>query len=123
MESPILKDNILFLRNRCGWSQTQLAVKLGINHKSTVQHWEYGDNTPSIHMCLKLSKVFQVRLDYLVTLDLAKVDPLYLELHRRNRNVSLEEKKSTEQLIDTEILDIARMLHQQEVKIPAFENR
>lgn len=49
-------------RKKCGGlTQKELADKLGVTG-ATVVNWEKGHTTPSIEMCLKLSKVFGISI-------------------------------------------------------------
>ena len=42
----MMGERIAFLRNRVGWSQSQLAKELHVSLK-TVTNWERGDSDPS----------------------------------------------------------------------------
>ena len=63
----MLSKNIHELRISFGWSQVQLAQKLGIT-KQTVSNWENDNIQPSIDMLVKLSNIFNVSTDYLLGL-------------------------------------------------------
>lgn len=63
----MLSKNIYELRMSFGWTQVQLAQKLGIT-KQTVSNWENDNIQPSIDMLVKLSKIFNVSTDYLLGL-------------------------------------------------------
>lgn len=56
------------LRTAYNWSQVQLAQKLNVS-KQTVSNWENNNILPSIEMLIKLSNVFSVSTDYLLSLD------------------------------------------------------
>lgn len=56
------------LRNAHGWSQVELAKRLGVA-KQTVSNWENENIQPSIEMLLRLSKIFGVTTDYLLGLE------------------------------------------------------
>ena len=62
----MLSKQIQSLRQRKGWSQTELARRLNIS-ASAVGMYEQGRREPSISMLLALSKEFGVTIDYLVT--------------------------------------------------------
>lgn len=49
-----------------GWSQTQLANKLGI-HPQNVSRYERGPITPSTEALSKFAEVFGVSVDYLIS--------------------------------------------------------
>jgi len=63
----MLSKKIYELRMSFGWTQVQLAQKLGIT-KQTVSNWENDNIQPSIDMLVKISKVFSVSTDYLLGL-------------------------------------------------------
>lgn len=63
----MLSKNIYELRMSFGWTQVQLAQKLGIT-KQTVSNWENDNIQPSIDMLVKLSNIFNVSTDYLLGL-------------------------------------------------------
>ena len=63
----MLSKRIYELRISFGWTQVQLAQKLGIT-KQTVSNWENDNIQPSIEMLIKLSKIFNVSTDYLLGL-------------------------------------------------------
>ena len=63
----MLSKRIYELRISFGWTQVQLAQKLGVT-KQTISNWENDNIQPSIEMLIKLSKVFCVSTDYLLGL-------------------------------------------------------
>ena len=63
----MLNKKICELRTSFGWTQVQLAQKLGIT-KQTVSNWENDNIQPSIEMLVNLSKIFNVSTDYLLGL-------------------------------------------------------
>ena len=64
----MLGQRICELRTANGWSQVDLAKKLGVV-KQTVSNWENENIQPSIEMLVRLSKIFGVTTDYLLGLD------------------------------------------------------
>ena len=64
----MLNQRIRELRCSCGWSQVELAKRLGLS-KQTVSNWENDNIQPSIEMLMRLSKVFGVSTDYLLGLE------------------------------------------------------
>lgn len=77
----MLSKNIYELRTSFGWTQVQLAQKLGVT-KQTVSNWENDNIQPSIDMLIKLSKIFGVSTDYLLGLtaiNFINVDGLPIE--------------------------------------------
>ena len=63
----MLSEKIYEVRLSFGWTQVQLAQKLGVT-KQTVSNWENDNIQPSIDMLVKLSKTFNVTTDYLLGL-------------------------------------------------------
>ena len=60
-----LHDNIKRLQKQKGWSQTELAGKIG-SHLSHVNRIETGKYKPSVDVLIKLADVFDASLDALV---------------------------------------------------------
>ncbi len=58
-------DKIQTLRKQHGWSQQQLAKKIGTSGP-IVGRYERGEMTPSVEVAKKLADTFSVTLDYLV---------------------------------------------------------
>ena len=64
----MLGQRIGELRNAFGWSQVDLAKRLGVA-KQTVSNWENENIQPSVEMLVRLAKLFGVTTDYLLGLD------------------------------------------------------
>ena len=64
----MLGQRICELRTALGWSQVQLATRVGAA-KQTVSNWENGNIQPSIEMLVRLSRIFGVTTDYLLGLE------------------------------------------------------
>ena len=64
----MLGQRIYELRLAFGWSQVELAKRLGVA-KQTVSNWENENIQPSIEMLMRLAKLFNVTTDYMVGLD------------------------------------------------------
>ncbi len=60
-----ISDKILALRKEHGWSQQQLAKKIGTSGP-IIGRYERGEMTPSVEVAKKLAVIFDVTLDYLV---------------------------------------------------------
>jgi transcriptional regulator with XRE-family HTH domain len=58
-------DKIQGLRKQHGWSQQQLAQKIGTSGP-IVGRYERGEMTPSVEVAKKLADTFDVTLDFLV---------------------------------------------------------
>lgn len=61
----ILADKIINLRKKNGWSQEELAEKVGVTRQS-VSKWEGAQAAPDLDKILQLGKVFGVSTDYLL---------------------------------------------------------
>ena len=61
----MLKDNLIMLRNINGYSQEELAEKIGISRQAYAR-WENGTTIPDIEKCRLLAEVYEVTLDSLV---------------------------------------------------------
>lgn len=70
----ILADKIMQLRKQKGWSQEELADKLGISRQS-VSKWESGMSIPDLDKILKLGELFEVSTDYLLKDELEEAEP------------------------------------------------
>lgn len=64
----MLGQRICELRTALGWSQVQLATRVGAA-KQTVSNWENDNIQPSIEMLVRMSKIFGVTTDYLLGLE------------------------------------------------------
>ena len=65
----ILADKIIYLRKKNGWSQEELAEKLGVTRQS-VSKWEGAQSVPDLERILQIGKVFGVSTDYLLKDDM-----------------------------------------------------
>ena len=61
----MLNDNIVMLRNINGYSQEEVAEKIGISRQAYAK-WEKGETIPDIERCLKLAELYDTTLDALV---------------------------------------------------------
>ena len=64
-EVMILAEKIINLRKKNGWSQEELAEKLGVTRQS-VSKYEGAQSIPDLDKILKLSELFGVTTDYLI---------------------------------------------------------
>ncbi|MCP3660306.1 MAG: helix-turn-helix transcriptional regulator [Bacteroidetes bacterium] len=58
-------NRIVELRKAKNWSQTDLASAINAS-RDMIGKYERNDNLPSIEVALKLSKVFDISIDYLI---------------------------------------------------------
>lgn len=64
----MLGHRICELRTALGWSQVELAKRLGVA-KQTVSNWENENIQPSIEMLIRLAKLFKVTTDYMLGME------------------------------------------------------
>ena len=64
----MIADRIKLLREQKGYTQTELAKKLGIT-RSSVNAWEMGLSIPSTQYLVELSGIFGVSTDFLLGLN------------------------------------------------------
>lgn len=91
----ILADKIIELRKKNGWSQEELADKLGVSRQA-VSKWESAQAVPDMNRILKLSEIFGVSTDLLLKDDLELSNAVSTELQETGfdgsvRSVSMEE--------------------------------
>ena len=61
----ILADKIIRMRKRNGWSQEELAEKMGVSRQA-VSKWESAQTVPDLEKILQLGNLFGVTTDYLL---------------------------------------------------------
>ncbi len=66
----MLKDNLAMLRNINGYSQEQIAEKVGISRQAYAK-WESGATVPDIGRAARLAEVYGVTLDSLMKTETA----------------------------------------------------
>lgn len=88
----ILADKIIELRKKSGWSQEELAEKMGVSRQS-VSKWEGALSIPDLDKILLLSEIFGVSTDYLLKDELGDEIPAPKEEISESsfRKVSMEE--------------------------------
>ena len=91
----ILADKIIENRKKNGWSQEELADKLGVSRQS-VSKWEGAQAVPDMKKIIQMSEVFGVSTDYLLRDDieepkLPETAPVDNGLEETVREVSMEE--------------------------------
>ena len=68
----IMAEKITMLRKRSGWSQEELAEKLGVSRQA-VSKWESGASLPDLDRMVKMSQLFCVSTDYLLKDEIEEV--------------------------------------------------
>ena len=61
----MLKDNLLMLRNIRGYSQEEIAEKVGISRQAYAK-WESGATVPDVEKCARLAQVYGTTVDGLL---------------------------------------------------------
>lgn len=64
----MIGDTIRALRERAGYSQSELARRLSVT-RSSVNAWESGLSAPTAANIIELTRLFHVTADYLLGLD------------------------------------------------------
>ena len=65
-KKTILSTRIKELRTELNLTQEELAKKLGLNNKSSIANYESGYSVPSDEIKLKMCKIFDCSMDYLL---------------------------------------------------------
>ncbi|MGI2259903.1 helix-turn-helix domain-containing protein [Shewanella sp. GXUN23E] len=69
----ILADKIVKLRKQTGWSQEELADKVGVSRQS-VSKWESANSIPDLNKIILLADLFGVSTDYLIKDEIEQAD-------------------------------------------------
>jgi len=86
----ILADKIMKLRKQAGWSQEDLAMKLGVSRQS-VSKWESASSIPDLNRIISLADIFGVSTDYLLKDEVEVVETVGVDKEPGVRMVGLEE--------------------------------
>ena len=90
----ILADKIVEERKKNGWSQEELADKLGVSRQA-VSKWESAGSVPDLQRIIELARIFNVSTDYLLRDEMERESPavLFPESSETQpvRRVSMEE--------------------------------
>ena len=105
-EVMILAEKIINLRKKNGWSQEELAEKLGVTRQS-ISKYEGAQSIPDLDKILKLSEIFGVTTDYLITDELEEEEYAPSQMHenesesdRSVHKVTMEMANEYLQIID-----------------------
>lgn len=79
-EVMILAEKIINLRKKNGWSQEELAEKLGVTRQS-ISKYEGAQSIPDLDKILKLSEIFGVTTDYLIKDELEEEEYAPSQMH------------------------------------------
>ena len=61
----MLKENISMLRNVNGYSQEEVAEKIGISRQAYAK-WEKGETVPDVERCQRLAELYGITMDSLI---------------------------------------------------------
>ena len=61
----MLRDNIIMLRNVKGYSQEEVAEKIGVSRQAYAK-WEKGESMPDVMRCQKLAELYGTSIDSLL---------------------------------------------------------
>lgn len=92
----IFADKVIHHRKKNGWTQEELAEKMGVSRQS-ISKWEGAQSVPDLEKILKLSNLFGVSTDYLLKDELEPEEfklPATVDVPEERadvRRVSLEE--------------------------------
>lgn len=78
-----LAKNLKYLRLKNGLSQDYIADKLGYKSYTTIQKWEMGTSEPSVSVLDKLSKLYNVDMDSMYTVDLESSQSSSIKEYKR----------------------------------------
>ncbi len=102
-----ISDKIQTLRKRHGWSQQELAKKIGTSGP-IVGRYERGEMTPSVEVAKKLADTFDVTLDFLVD-DTGKTaeikDKAMLNRIMEIQSLDTEDQKTIVHVLDSLLRD------------------
>ena len=87
----MFKDNLVSVRKMHGFSQDELAEKIGVS-RQTLSKYETGESLPDIEKCKLLAEVLDVSLDDLVNYDRKTAIILVWVFHQRE-SMFLESRK------------------------------
>ena len=68
MEPTEVKNHLAELRNKKGWSQADLAERLGVS-RQTVNSLERGKYDPSLPLAFRISRLFGLAIEQIFTMD------------------------------------------------------
>lgn len=82
----MFKDNLISLRKMHGYSQDELADKIGVT-RQTLSKYETGESLPDIERCKLLADVLDITLDDLVSYDKEDDENLGLGVPPKGKHV------------------------------------
>lgn len=82
----MFKDNLIALRKINGYSQDELADKIGVT-RQTLSKYETGESLPDIERCKQLAEIFGVSMDDLVNYDKTDGNNMGLEVPPKGKHI------------------------------------
>ena len=82
----MFQDNLISLRKLHGFSQDELAEKIGVT-RQTLSKYETGESLPDIERCKRLADIFGVSMDDLVNYEKTDRENLGLEVPPKGKHV------------------------------------
>lgn len=64
----MLRENLILLRNINGFSQEEIAEKIGISRQAYAK-WEKGSTIPDVEKCARLAEIYGTTIDALIQND------------------------------------------------------
>lgn len=83
----MFKDNLISLRKIHGYSQDELAEKIGVT-RQTLSKYETGESLPDIERCKRLADIFGVSMDDLVNYEKTDRENLGWKCHPKENTFS-----------------------------------
>lgn len=102
----IFADKIIKLRKKNGWSQEELANKLGVSRQA-VSKWEAAQTVPDLNRILELASLFSVTTDYLLKDEIENEEYTSENEEKTGRKISLGEANEYLALRKSSALKIA----------------
>ena len=90
----IFADKLIKLRKRAGYSQEELAEKMGVTRQS-VSKWESAQSIPDIEKIIKISELFGVSTDYLLKDNIEET----ADINKDDANISVNRNNTADEHI------------------------
>lgn len=111
-----LPANISFLRENKKWSQQDLGNCFGYTNKA-ISAWELGNRSPDPFDLLELSRIFEVSIDSLMSVDLEK------EYYNIKKYTKEEVKEKVTRIVsNSELEDIKKQMINNVVEVACEEH-
>lgn len=119
LDKKAIGNRIKFERKNIKLTQEELAIKLGLNTKSSISQYENGDAIPSDDIKVQMCKLFNCSLDYLMCKSDIRnpekidfdPDKLYIGLSAKDYNMTDEKRKQIEEFAKFVLADNKKDKH------------